>query len=110
MIKIYNNIIPFKGYKAMNFFGLLFVRNGQIISEINENHEDIHTEQMKETLFIPFYLWYVFEWLIKLFIHGFNGNAAYRNISFEKEAYENETDLNYLNNRKHYNWFKRIFK
>ena len=56
MIKIYNNIIPFKGYKAMNFFGLLFVRNDQIISKINENHEDIHTEQMKETLFIPFYL------------------------------------------------------
>lgn len=25
---IYNNIIPFKGYKAINLFGLVFVRKG----------------------------------------------------------------------------------
>ena len=25
---IYNNLIPFKGYKAINIFGLVFVRKG----------------------------------------------------------------------------------
>ena len=29
---------------------------------------------------------------------------AYRNIPFERESYEYETDLNYLKNRKFWNW------
>ena len=110
MIKIYNNIIPFKGFKAINLFGILFVRKGQIINQIDENHEQIHTEQMKELLFIFFYLFYGLEWLIKLFIHKFNSKEAYYNISFEKEAYSNQNNLEYIKNRKHYNWFKKIFK
>ena len=57
---IYNNIIPFKGFKAINLFGLCFVRKGN----------------------------------------------AYRNISFEKEAYTNENDLTYLTRRKHYGMWK----
>jgi hypothetical protein len=40
---------------------------------------------MKEILYIPFYLWYGVEWLIKLFYKG----NAYRNLSFEREAYDN---------------------
>jgi hypothetical protein len=40
---------------------------------------------MKEMLYIPFYLWYGVEWLVKLFCKG----NAYRNISFEREAYDN---------------------
>jgi len=27
---IYNNIIPFKGYKGINLFGVLFVRKGSL--------------------------------------------------------------------------------
>ena len=51
---IYNNIIPFKGFKAMNLFGLCFVRKGMKMSEKDINHESIHTAQMKELLYIPF--------------------------------------------------------
>jgi hypothetical protein len=40
---------------------------------------------MKEMLYIPFYLWYGVEWLIKLLCKG----NAYRNLSFEREAYDN---------------------
>lgn len=108
MKKIYNNIIPFKGYKAINLFGLLFIRNGAKISEKDENHESIHTEQMKELLFVPFYLFYFFEWFFKLFYYKFNSHKAYKNISFEREAYRNEADLEYLSKRKRYNWFKLI--
>lgn len=111
MIKIYNNIIPVKGFKAMNLFGILFVRKGQTVDAVTENHEQIHTEQMKELLFIPFYLLYVLEWLIKVPIHGFKFHEAYRNISFEKEAYAHQKELDYVkNDRKHYNWFKLIWK
>lgn len=40
---IYNNIIPFKGFKAINLFGLCFVRNGMKMSDKDINHESIHT-------------------------------------------------------------------
>lgn len=101
---IYNNIIPFSGYKAINLFGILFVREGAKISEQDLNHESIHTAQMKEMFYIFFYIWYIVEWVVRLFKKG----NAYRNISFEQEAYSNEDNLEYLNDRKHYVWFKYI--
>lgn len=101
---IYNNIIPFPGYKAINLFGLLFVRKDAIMSEEDINHESIHTAQMKEMLYIFFYIWYIIEWVIRLFKKG----NAYRNISFEQEAYSNEDNLEYLKDRKYYAWFKYI--
>lgn len=101
---IRNNIIPFPGFKAINLFGVLFVRGNAEISEVTLNHEEIHTKQMKEMLYIFFYLWYVIEWSIRLFMPG----NAYRNISFEREAYSNEENLEYLKNRKRYSWFSYI--
>ena len=94
---IYNNIIPFKGFLAINLFGILFVRGTE--SDINErvlNHEKIHTAQMKELWYIPFYILYFLEWLYRLTQKG----NAYRNISFEREAYENEMNFDYLANRR----------
>lgn len=101
---IYNNLIPFKGFKAINLFGVLFVRKGCTMSESDINHEAIHTAQMKEMLYIFFYAWYIIEWVIRLLMKG----NAYQNISFEKEAYENENSLSYLNTRNKYSWFKYI--
>lgn len=65
-----NNIIPFKGFLAINLFGILFVRGDSYISPQVINHEKIHTAQMRELLYIPFYLWYVLEWIIRLFMKG----------------------------------------
>jgi hypothetical protein len=98
---IRNNIIPFSGYKAMNLFGVLFVRSNARIDDITLNHEKIHTAQIKEMLYVFFYVWYVIEWLIRLP----KGNA-YRNISFEREAYANDKDPNYLKTRKRYAFLK----
>ena len=100
---IYNSIIPFKGYMAINLFGVLFVRKEYkgAIDDIDLNHEAIHTEQIKELFFIFFYIIYVLEWLYRLlFTKDRFSHMAYRNISFEKEAYNNESNLNYLQNRK----------
>lgn len=102
---IYNNLIPFPGFKAINLFGILFARKGEIINEKTILHESIHTAQMKEMLYLGFYLWYIIEWIIKLFIYGGN---SYRNISFEKEAYNNEDNPKYLETRKHYSWLKLL--
>lgn len=100
---IYNSIIPFKGFIAVNLFGILFVRKEykDKLSKQTLNHEAIHTEQIKETLGILFYLIYLIEWFVKLFKYGKN---SYRNISFEREAYDNENNLNYINSRKRFKW------
>ena len=102
---IINNILPPKGFKCINLFGILFCRRQ--LNEIDINHETIHTKQMQELLYIFFYLWYVIEYLVKLIIYR-NTKLAYRNISFEREAYSNQSNLSYLNRRKHYSWFKCI--
>lgn len=101
---IYNNIIPFKGFLAINICGLLFVRKGCKVTDRTINHEEIHSHQMKEMCYIFFYIWYLIEWLVRLFLPG----NAYRQISFEQEAYSNEWDPNYLVNRKHFNWLKYL--
>jgi len=97
---IRNNIIPFKGFKAINLCGVLFVRKNAFLSEEVLNHERIHSAQIKEMKYIFFYLWYVVEWVIRLFMSG----NAYRNISFEREAYDNQSDMDYLSNRSPFDW------
>ena len=63
---IYNNILPVKGFKCINLFGVLFVRKGLKMTDVDFNHEAIHTKQMKEMLYVFFYLWYVIEWIVRL--------------------------------------------
>ena len=101
---VYNNLIPFKGYKAINLFGIVFARKGAVLTGKDLNHEAIHTSQMKEMLYLFFYVWYVVEWIVRLFGSG----NAYRNISFEQEAYDNDDDLQYLSTRKPYCWTKYL--
>lgn len=72
------------------------------------NHEKIHIRQQVELLIIPFYIWYLTEYYLK-YLKYKNPQLAYRNISFEREAYDNDQNLNYLNQRKlwrfiHYLW------
>jgi hypothetical protein len=118
---IYNSIIPFPGFAYMNLFGILFGRNEykRNLTKRTLNHESIHTEQMKEMLYIFFYIWYLIEWLIKIPFSWFYkkkkcgrdiSKVAYRSISFEQEAYKNQFERNYVENRKHYAWLKYLFK
>lgn len=95
-------------YKCINLFGFLFTKSDRL-TERDINHEGIHTDQMEEMLYIGFYLWYSIEFLIKLLI-TFNWKRACYSISFEQEAYENERNLEYLNQRKYGAWLKKVFK
>ena len=105
---IYNKYIPFKGYAAINLFGLVFARKEfKPISERTINHELIHTAQMRELLFVFFYLWYGIEWIVRL-IQCRDSKEAYLNISFEREAYSNQNNLGYLKARKKYRNFKYL--
>ena len=104
---IHNKILPTKGFKAINLFGIIFVRKGLYMSKEDINHERIHTRQMLEMLIIFFYLFYLIEWIVKL-IYYKNAFIAYRNLSFEREAYFHENNLYYLKMRKPYEWWKLI--
>ena len=103
---IYNGLIPFRGFAAINLFGFIFAREEcKPLSKCTLNHEAIHTAQMRELLYVVFYLWYLLEWLVKL---PFYGKAAYRNISFEREAYRHAGYEGYLSIRRRYRWIHLI--
>ena len=96
---IYNNIIPFPGFAAINLFGVIFARKECCpLSAMTINHESIPTEQMKELLYVGFYLCYLAEWIVRLFMKG----SAYRNISFEKEAYRCQRIPGYVQTRQRF--------
>lgn len=102
---IYNIIIPFKGFKAINLFGVLFVRKGSSMDAKDLNHEAIHSAQMKELWYVVFYVWYVLEWVRNLFIYQ-DAHTAYREIKFEREAYINERIQEYLSHREKFSFLK----
>lgn len=67
------------------------------------NHEFIHFRQQIELLIIPFYILYLLNYLINL-IQYHDHMEAYRNIVFEREAYENDSNLSYLSKRRFAAW------
>jgi len=71
------------------------------------NHEKIHLRQQLELLIIPFYIWYLSEYYIK-YLKYKNPELAYRNISFEREAYENDQNLDYLRKRKFWSFINHL--
>lgn len=95
-IVVYNKLTPFKGYVAMTIFPFIFARKEyKPLTERTINHESIHLKQQIELLVLPFFLWYGIEWVVRL-IQYRNFKETYRNVSFEREAYENEWDDEYL--------------
>ena len=54
-----NNIIPFKGFEALNLFGVLFVRKDRVFEseaawQVMIRHESIQTKQMQELGYLQF--------------------------------------------------------
>lgn len=131
---IYNNIIPFKGFKAITIFPFVFSRKkAKPLSDVTLNHEGIHLSQQLEVLLaslivvflaitivhiswwwmlatLPvYYLWYGIEYLLRLAIYR-SGKDAYYNVSFEQEAYINQRDSGYLKSRKRYAWTRYLHR
>lgn len=94
---IYNRLLPFKGFSAINLCGVVFARREcKPLSQTTLNHEAIHTSQQREWLYVGFFILYFFEWIFK----------GYRGISFEKEAYKHQGDGDYSIKRKRYQNYK----
>lgn len=72
-------------------------------------HERIHLAQQRELLVLPFYVWYALEYGYNLLVYR-DREKAYRNISFEREAYYGERFRNYLHERKPFAFFPFHFR
>lgn len=68
-------------------------------------HEKIHFRQQLEMGFLFFFIWYFIEYFIRLIQSG-DKQSAYRNMVFEREAYDFEKFENYLKERKPFSWFQ----
>lgn len=100
-----SKIVPINVY-AFSFAVWVWCRG--VMSARTKNHETIHYVQQRELLF-------VFQWLLYAAFHlvGLvkyrDGETAYRENPFEREAYANDENLEYLKERKHFAWIKYIF-
>ncbi|MFD0963545.1 hypothetical protein [Pseudofulvibacter geojedonensis] len=109
MILVLRHIIP-KGFLGITLYPFVFLKHKeQKKDEIFLNHEQIHLKQQIELLIVFFYLWYGIEFLIRLIQYG-NRRKAYFNVSFEKEAYSNEINLEYIKKRPKWAFLKYLLK
>jgi hypothetical protein len=98
-------LIP-KGYRGLTVFPFVFIKYAfDSENKVLVNHEKIHLRQQLELLVLPFFVWYFVEYAVRLLQYK-NANLAYRNISFEREAYANEINLNYLETRTYFSFLK----
>ena len=99
MIVLVNHFLLRKKFTGMAVWPFIIVRSKQLKQDAAFlNHERIHLRQQLEMLVVLFFIWYLIEFLVRL-IQYKDRSLAYRNISFEKEAYANEKDLDYLKKR-----------
>lgn len=99
MILIVSKYLIPKGFRGLTIFPFIIVKDKEEKDFLSLLlHEKIHIRQQLELLVLPFLIWYAIAFLFR-WVQFKNKKEAYRNISFEREAYANEKDLNYLKSR-----------
>lgn len=97
-----------KGFSGISLYPFIIVSSfEQIGSTTLLNHEKIHLRQQIELLVVFFYIWYFVEFIIRWIKTG-SRYQAYRAISFEKEAYNNEANLNYNASKSLFSFLKYL--
>ncbi|TMU55698.1 hypothetical protein [Flagellimonas algicola] len=106
-------ILVFKHFFYRNYVGLslwpfIILKEGALRKDdVLINHERIHLKQQRELLIIPFYFLYITEWILRTVLY-LDSYRAYQNISFEREAYANEDDMEYIFQRKPYSFLNYL--
>ena len=107
LIIISKFLIP-RGFRAMTIFPFIVIKKDSDAKNlVLINHEKIHLRQQLEMLVFLFYFIYMLDYLLKI-VRYKDKNIAYRNIIFEREAYSNESDMNYLKIRTFWSWRKYL--
>ena len=110
MFFVVNKYLIPKGFRGLTAYPFVFLKyHADKENPVFINHERIHLRQQLELLILPFFIWYSLEYLFRLLKYN-NKNHAYRNISFEREAYRNESNLDYLKNRRFFGFWKYLFQ
>jgi len=99
-------VLPFLWVEGMTLWPFVLVRRRHP-SAFLLNHERIHLRQQLELGLVIFYIWYLLEYLYRWFQYK-NQYLAYLNISFEREAFANDRNMNYLGSRKWYGFWKYV--
>lgn len=131
--KVADILLCLSGCSTIAIGPLVFSKRSEDrIAQVDKNHETVHAVQWTEVtaifgLFIfilqlifsfsawwyliapvAYYIWYVLEWLVKLVILQ-DSRSAYKSVSFEMEAYDNQHDCNYVENRRMVTpWLNRV--
>lgn len=107
MILIFKHLFH-KNYVGLSLWPFIILKNNRLKEDaVLINHERIHLKQQIELLILPFYIIYILEWIIRTLLY-FDSYKAYQNISFEREAYLNEKNMNYLKQRRPLSFVKYL--
>lgn len=97
-----------RNFNGMTVWPFVVVKHQTLCEDkVFLNHESIHLRQQLELLILFFYLWYGVEFLVRWTSYR-NRHLAYRNISFEREAYAEEYNFQYLKRRTFWGFLKFI--
>ncbi|SDM64920.1 hypothetical protein [Kriegella aquimaris] len=109
MILVFKHFF-YKNYVGLSLWPFIFLKNDALKEDIVLiNHEKIHLRQQRELLIVPFYVFYIIEWILKSIFY-MDRYKGYQNVSFEREAYDNEKNLDYLNERNMFSFIKYLWR
>lgn len=107
MILIFRHFF-YRNYVGLSLWPFIILRHPALRSDaVLINHERIHLRQQAELLLVFFYLWYLCEWLVRSLAYR-DFYKAYQNISFEREAYARERELDYLGRRTPFSFLRYL--
>lgn len=99
-----------KNYVGLSLWPFIILKSDALRDDDSLiNHEKIHLRQQLELLVLPFYIVYLLEFLIRCLFY-WDSYKAYQNLSFEREAYFNEDNPNYLHERKPFSFIKYLWR
>lgn len=108
MILIFRHFF-YKNYVGLSLWPFIILKDTRLKDDaVLINHERIHLKQQQELLLLPFYIFYIMEWLLRSIVY-LDSYKAYQNISFEREAYHNEKNMDYLKERKIFSFIKYLW-
>ena len=107
MILVIGFLVP-KSYIGITIWPFIIIKHQHLKNDQTLiRHERIHLKQQRELLLVFFYLWYGLEYFFRRTRYK-SHREAYMNISFEREAYTNESDTTYLANRQPWRFIKYL--
>ena len=102
---VHTRKFPARQFHAITLFPVIFY-NGEKLSERELRHETVHLWQQAALLIVLFYVLYLIFWVIGLLRYR-SSYRAYREIPFERSAYDLESLPRQLGWRQAFDWMKR---